>query len=308
MNIVLASDNNFVQHCAVTIVSILKNNCDVTLYLLTDNLSIENEYMLLTLTQLNDGKLIVVKVPDNILDKLPMPKGLFLHISVATYYRLFISELLPSHIDKVIYLDCDIVVRHSLEELWNTNLMDYAIGAVYQYNEWSDNENSWDRLHIERKHGYFNAGVLLINLRYWRKFNIQERFMNFIEENFTVIRSHDQDVLNAVLSQSTFPLEYRWNLLPWLFDDYSAWTFPYDILLANVKKDIGDPYIVHFVNTPKPWQSGCTNPFRSEYYKYLEYTPWKDFRPSFEFRSWIYYRISHPVMVYMGKIKRFIFG
>ena len=77
MNIVLASDNNFVQHCAVTIVSILKNNCDVTLYLLTDNLSIENEYMLLTLTQLNDGKLIVIKVPDNILDKLPMPKGLF---------------------------------------------------------------------------------------------------------------------------------------------------------------------------------------------------------------------------------------
>ena len=307
MNIVLASDNNFVQHCAVTIVSILQNNDNVNIYLLTDNLNDENQIILSSLTQDLGGQLTIIKVPENLLDKLPMPKGLFAHISIATYYRLFMAELLPNEVKKVIYMDCDVIVRRSLKVLWETNLTGYAIGAIYQYNEWSDKEQSWQRLNIKRDFGYFNAGVLLVNLQYWRDNDIQKMFMRFIKNNYKSIRSHDQDVLNAVLTQKTLPLRYTWNLLPWLFDDFSIWSFPYRDLLESIDDDIENPHIVHFVNIPKPWKCGCLNPFRKEYYKYLQLTPWKSYKPKFEFVPWWENRLYHPLMVWLGKIKRNLF-
>lgn len=308
MNIVLASDENFVQHCAVTITSILRNNNNVIFYVLTDGLSDENSHKLSTLTHKLGGILNFINVPKNLLEKLPMPKGVASHISVATYYRLFLADLLPKDIEKVIYMDCDIVVRRALDELWNTDLSGYAVGAVFQYNDWSDRENSWHRLNIKRDFGYFNAGVLLINIKYWRDNYIQQSFMTFIENNYASIRSHDQDVLNAVLSQHTLPLSYTWNLLPWLFDDYASWSFPYERLLDNIKDDIQNPHVVHFVNTPKPWKCGCTNPYRQEYYVYLALTPWNAYRPKFEFVPWVRNRIYHPSMVLLGRIKRFICG
>lgn len=307
MNIVLSSDNNFVQHCAVTITSILRNNSNVVFYLLTNGITQENELKLSTLTHELGGTIKIIKVPENLLEKLPMPKGVASHISVATYYRLFMANLLPDEIDKVIYLDCDIVVRRSLDELWDTDLSGYAAGAVFQYSDWSDKENSWDRLHIEREFGYFNAGVILINLKYWRDNGIQHLFMDFIENNYSSIRSHDQDVLNAVLSKKTLPLSYTWNLLPWLFDAYDSWTFPYERLLTDIKEVIRNPHIVHFVNTPKPWKCGCTNPFRQEYYDNLALTPWRTFRVKFEFVPWVKNRLYHPAMVFLGRIKRFVF-
>ena len=301
MNIVLASDNGFVQHCAVTMLSILKNNEDVSFYLLTEGLSLENENKLQLMTKANGGTLKILIVPSEILKRWPMPSYMSDHISVATYYRLFVAELLPNYVNKAIYMDCDIVVRKNIQRLWDTNVEDKALAAVYQYNEWGDWEHVWDRLEIPREYGYFNAGVILVNLEYWRRNRIQEKLFNYIEKNFEKIHSHDQDTLNAVLYKEIFPLDVTWNLMPFFFDQYSKWTFPIHLSVEDIEKAKRDPAVIHFVYKPKPWEFACIHPYRSEYSKYLGYTPWRGAKPSFDFRDYWRFKIRSK-MIFLGGV------
>lgn len=276
MIIVLATDDNFVQHCCVAITSILLHNKEVQFYIFTEGLSEENSSILKDLVNDLGGRLEIVLVESNVVSKFPMPENADAHISIATYYRLFSALLLPDHIDKVIYMDCDMVVRKSMHELWNTDLESSAIGAVYQPKSKSQ-EDDMKRLSIPKDYGYFNAGLILINLKYWRDHAITDRLFSFIKNRFNSIKQHDQDALNAVLFSEVLPLNYTWNFLPPYFN-VSELSFPNCV---DYSKQENDPAVIHFVSAPKPWDFGCKHPLRGEYYKYLSYTPFKDFRPSF---------------------------
>ena len=283
MNIVCATDNNFVQHCAVTLISILKNNTnDINIYLLTEELSEDNESKLKQLVTKNGGQLHIILVDGEILKECPMPNLSMLdHISVATYYRLLISKLIPKHIDKVIYLDCDIIVRHNLNDLWNCSISEFALGAVYQVT--NSNVDSAKRLGYPAKFGYFNAGVLLLNLKYWRENYISEKLFEYLNFKKEVIVYHDQDALNGLLYNKCLRLPCKWNMLTIFFmkDTLTINDIDNGKILNDhmdykgqllIEKD--DPTVIHFVYKPKPWNVGCTHPYRSEYFKYLRLTPW----------------------------------
>ena len=281
MTIVLATDNNFVQHCCVAITSVLLHNKDVQFYIFTEGLSAENSLVLKDLVNDLGGRLEIVLVDSNVVSKFPMPENADNHISIATYYRLFSALLLPDYIEKVIYMDCDMVVRKSMNELWNTDLESSAIGAVYQPISKSQDDDK-QRLSIPKDYGYFNAGLLLINLKYWRDHAITDRLFSFIKTRFHSIKQHDQDVLNAVLYSEVEPLDYTWNFLPPYFK-VTTLSFPNCVDYSKQEKD---PAVIHFVSAPKPWDFGCKHPFRKEYYKYLSYTPFKDFSPSFNWEKY----------------------
>ena len=118
MIIVCATDNNFVQHCIIMVVSVLTNNPGTEVYVLTDGLTPKNEQILYEEVENKGGKLHICVIDDEKISALPLSKDKGLsHISKATYYRLMISDLLPVA-DKAIYLDCDIVVNGSLKELY----------------------------------------------------------------------------------------------------------------------------------------------------------------------------------------------
>jgi lipopolysaccharide biosynthesis glycosyltransferase len=282
-NIVLATDNNFVQHCAVTMVSVLMNNTDVHFWLLTEGLKAENEQILTKLVNDHQGKLTFVKVEPAVLQQLPMPQDINLsHISVATYYRLFISSLLPKELIKVLYIDCDIVVRTDISELYQTVMDGYALAAVYQDDPLLTKNEVYARLSFPQEYGYFNAGVILINLEYWRENQIEMQFMHYIKKAFNRISMHDQDVLNAVLYQQTLPLASKWNMLTPFFLRL-VYDFSTEKSMAYkdsiLKTDRYNPAIVHFVSRPKPWEWECSHPFRKDYFYYLSFTPWKGWKP-----------------------------
>jgi len=314
-NIVLASDDNFVQHCAVTMISILKNNLNVHFYLLTEGLSENNIHTLYTLVEINGGKLDVIIVNSSIVRKFPMPKGVASHISIATYYRLFVAELLPKDISKIIYLDCDMIIRQSIEDLWNTDISGYALAAVYQYNEWADDNDTWKRLNIPKEFGYFNAGTLLINLSYWREKHVTKRFIDFISKYGNFIIFHDQDTMNAVLFNETLPLSCRWNVLTFFFSNtLQMYHFPKNLDYYNefTKEVKYSPAVIHFVSRPKPWEYGCDHTYKKEYYYYLSFTPWKNWKPKFNFKCFINYillKSISPIIILMHpltkKIKQF---
>lgn len=304
MNIVLATDDNFVQHCGTTIKSITVNNCCVKFYLLTEGLAAQNIKLLQEVATENECNLEIRLVPSDIVKYFPMSKMASSHISIATYYRLFVTSLLPIEVEKAIYLDCDMIIRGSLEGLWNTNLENSPLAAVYQQNEWADSNDSWRRLGIPREYGYFNAGCLVLNLKFLRKDNFQQKAIDYINSSFDKIISHDQDVLNALYFDKVIPLKCKWNYLPIFWQSsFKKVEFPQKCYYFKEKKEMGfEPIVIHYVSKPKPWNYGCNNPYTSEYFKYLKLTPWKNYTVSFSFKEYYVFKVLPGIKRIIHKI------
>ncbi len=279
MNIALACDNNFAPYAAEVIASVLRNDKNVSFFLLSDDLDKENSDILTNMTHQMGGNLQIVKVDEELFKDFPMPDAGdgVMHIKISTYFRLFLPLLLPSTVDKLIYLDCDIVVRNSLKPMFDEDITDYYLGAVYHTDDVGINNGSFARLNIPQKQGYFNAGVLLINLDKWRNDGIYEKCVEYLHSNADKIVNHDQDVLNVVCGGNTKLLPCTWNCTNGFF--YQSFMRKDDriarIYKENIDETISDPAVVHFAYRPKPWEITCVHPYRKDFIKCLKMTPYK---------------------------------
>jgi lipopolysaccharide biosynthesis glycosyltransferase len=301
MNIVCATDDGFVQHCVIMLVSVLRNNSNVSVYVISEGLNEENISKIRNEVEINGGNFHFVLIDKNIFENFPMPElGQLKHISIATYYRLFVDALLPIDVNRVIYLDCDIIVRKSLEQLWNVDISDYALAAVSQ----PQSDEDCKRLGYDPSYGYFNAGVLLLNLAFWRKNSISNPILQLLSNNDSRIMYHDQDALNLVLHKMRLPLSPIWNM-----------TYPYfvyfltrqmcsdsekkmiDQYSKTIKREIQDPTVIHYSSFPKPWELNCYHPRQSDYYDYVKLS--QNFRKVYE---------PGFINIFYSKIKRVVFN
>jgi len=162
MNILYASDDNYAEIASISIVSLLENNKDagnITFFMLDNGLSSQNKNKLLNLVEKYSGNIIFVDIPD--IEKLvgiKLDPGFW---AISIFARLFAASLLPEDIEKIIYLDCDTLIRSSLLPLWNENLSGNLIGGC---------EDGIPVLHkksifLKKTDIYVNSGVLLIDLK-----------------------------------------------------------------------------------------------------------------------------------------------
>ncbi len=274
MYIVCATDNNFVQHCVIMLVSLLQNNNNVEIFVISDGLSSTNKKIIEGEVLAKNGQVHFLSVSDEIAKAFPMSSLERLnHISRATYLRLLIPELLPQNIDKAIYFDCDIIINSSIEELWTYDLSNMAIAAVLQIGSGTEAE----RLGYPISYGYFNAGVTVVNIKYCREHNICNLFMDYIHKNGDKLLYNDQDVLNGVLYDKCLHILPQWNMTSLIYtpdlkkrgdsrrgkiiNDYSEEK-------KNAIKYKKNPPVLHFVSRPKPWQKNCVHPLYNLYYEY----------------------------------------
>ena len=278
MNIVCATDDNYIQHCCVMLVSLLCNNKDVNVYILTEGLKPENQSIIRDEVEHYRGIVHFCIVDGSKLTGLPLSRREDLnHISMATYYRLLIAKLLPEEVEKIIYLDCDIVINGSLEELWNTNLEGLAAAAILQIGYGFEAE----RLGYPIEYGYFNAGVNMLNLRYFRENNLTERFFKYLEEHGHELVYNDQDVMNAVLYDKCIHVMPQWNMTPSCYDlglnkrgekRNGVVIYDYKAEKNNIKRFGNNPNIVHYASKVKPWHDNCTHPLSHLYFVYAHKT------------------------------------
>lgn len=158
---------------------------------------------------------------------------------------------LLQNISKVIYFDCDVIVTTSLTNLFNVDVTNYAFAAVKDINK---------RM-LKKNPNYVNSGVLLLNLDYWRKENIEEKLLNFTKENIDNIKTGDQEVLNRCLFGKIKVIDDEWNVQSSNFTNRSSYT--------------NSPKAIHFVARNKPWSKKSFSYHKNEYFKYLQLTPWK---------------------------------
>jgi lipopolysaccharide biosynthesis glycosyltransferase len=197
LNIVFGVDDNFAKHCGATIASILSNHKikeDKIKILLIGDLNDYNKNKFVALKKIQDFEIEFLKINEKDFKDLPIFKSYGSKTkSFATYYRLLITEILPSSIEKVIYLDCDVILNKDISELWSTNVDNYLAACV------------------ELDNGYFNAGVMILNLYELRKFKFYDKWKKYIKDNSFKI-DYDQGILNDVIGHNVLFLPTNWNL------------------------------------------------------------------------------------------------
>ena len=194
-------------------------------------------------------------------------------ITKEAYFRLFVMNVLPKTLDKVLYLDVDMVICGSVRELWDTDISEVAVGAVPDCFHHDVHETN--RIGYEVGLGIFNSGVLLINLTYWRQHQVMKDFVAYAKEAKDHLKYHDQDVLNYVFRHSKKELPIRFNLQT-IHMYHDRFRYLHFRLIEEVKEAFLHPVIIHYTGPDKPWYSNAYHPLKAYFEKYRQLTPWKD--------------------------------
>lgn len=257
--IFFSTDDNYIPYLDVAIASLI------------ENASKAYQYRIIVLhTGLNEDSVFKIKRNESqgfFIDFIDISKGLetikarlknVYHFSIVTYYRLFIASLFPEY-DKVLYLDCDLVVLGDISELYHVDLGSNILGAAPE--QFVQNTQEF-RLYAQKAlgvdpDGYVNAGVLLMNLKAFRENKIEEKFIELITEHDFDLLDPDQAYLNYLCNGKILVLPNGWNKEP----------MP---LVCEGKKNI-----VHYALYKKPWQ--YDDVMDGEYFwRYAERSPFYD--------------------------------
>lgn len=205
------------------------------------------------------------------------------HVTLETYLRLMAVHVLPPEVERVLYLDADLVVVGDLAELWRTDLQDMALAAVPD--PWGQFRKA--DLGIPPHAAYVNAGVTLMNLDYWRRHDVAERLVAFIEARGSGLMFHDQDAINAVLHDAIRPVDFRWNFQARMYkiDPRDPAAPP----RAAVRAAMPQAAIIHYNGRQKPWHFMATVARKGLYRRYLRRTAWRDSKPE----GWSVLKLPH---------------
>lgn len=267
MNIVTSINKNFVQHFCSMCASLILNNSNqnINVFILHSDLDGEQQQKITNalLNLLSDKiNLFYVEVKEDQFSSIPIIES---HLSIQTLFRILLSELLPLDVEKLIYLDSDLVVEGSLDPLYSIDISNDYLAAVSDFNdELAMNQG------INSGVDYFNSGVMLVNLKRWRQSNFLNECLNYAIENKEKLRFPDQDILNGVLKGKWTKLDISWNVTRMFFDrNTDDWTKEIQPLIKNAKSN---PKIIHYTTWQKPWFYLDTHPLKERYFFYLDQT------------------------------------
>lgn len=275
IHVVFTIDKNYAQHCAVALASLFFNNAseDFYIHIITDEPDASAIVKLKRfLSSYSDCHHSIIAISHSAIRDAPVTH----HISLATYFRLFIPETLPTELDRVLFIDSDIIIRHNIRSLWEIDLD----GCTHAGSIAAGMDDYPSELGLPPNTLYFNAGMLLINLKAWRGLNLFERGCKLLKEEPERLKWWDQDVLNILLYDSWKAIDLTWNAQPFIFDGtLNSESSHYERYQRfNYLKALNNPSIVHFVGggSSKPWHYYCQHPFKQDYLAYRKITPWKN--------------------------------
>lgn len=268
-------DVSYVKYCVVMLTSLFENNKDVSfhIHVITSELSEEMQAPIRkVVSNYHHATSFYFMGHDWGKDYPQYAEGS--HISLAAYYRIFLGDMLPADIEKVLYLDCDLVVIGSVSPLWHTDIKDYAVGCIEDM--WSGKAEIYARLRYNPSFSYFNSGVLLINLAWWREQDVSQKAIQYITDYADSLKFYDQDVLNALLHEQKLFVPLRYNVQDGFLRRKRKIRLE---SIAILEKELLHPVIIHYTGGKKPWHYKSQHPYKGLYFHYLDMTPWAGERP-----------------------------
>lgn len=257
--LIINEKNSYGRHLGTTLLSVLKNSKEKwNIFIIYENLSNETKIKLNTIVESYESEINYIEINKKDLDRFKV--GVGTHLSSIVFARLFIPELLKSE-EKAVYLDCDVIALKPLEELYNMDLENKSIGVVLDGKK--DQKSSLSRLNLNLDRTYFNAGIMVMDLKRLRENGKFLKTIDYCLNPDRELQLNEQDALNII-----FENDYMINDIIWNYTHGNSEENNY------TEKEIG---IVHFTGDMKPWDCRSYSPYKHLYWKYLNETPWKEF-------------------------------
>ena len=280
MCVAYAADDNYAKYLGISMLSLFQSNQEfkeIGVYVLDCGIGVENKEKLKFIAEQNNRDINFCSM-EVAVSGLDLQMGVR-KIAVASYARLFLASIIPKECDRILYLDCDTIVRNSLNEYWNTNLENDMVAGV------RDTVDSFflKKIGLDSEDYYVNAGILLINLAGWREQHLEAQFMEFIRKYNGNVPHHDQGTINGVCKNKKCIVAPRYNATSNIYS-FSAKTirriyfmnsFYSQRELEEAKKN---PAVLHFTTglVGRPWEENCTHPMKEEYLRIAKESPWKN--------------------------------
>ena len=284
INIVFASDNNYAQHTAVAMTSVLVNTKvpqKIQFYLIDDEIQQENKEKITKTVKNLGGNIEFIKIKNSKLEDCYVSGEL----SRASYFRLDIANILDKSIEKIIYLDCDLLVYDDIEKMWQLDMGGKPVAATCDLGIMASarvrkQKNKFIGLPFDAP--YFNAGVLIMDLKKWRDGNYAEAIIALATQN--KYPNHDQDALNKFFMNNWQEIPLRWDVIPPVFNLFFKILTKPDLRKKAIEAKL-NPAIFHYAGGYKPWEYEIHDGFNDKYYEYLKLTEYKDAKmPQFDKR------------------------
>ncbi len=276
MNFLFVTDENFAEICTVAMYSVAEHNDGAVFYVINDGMRDDTICKMKASLQNLNCRIVFVDTID-IVNKfeINVNPGIW---PINCLQRLFICDRIPESVKRILYLDCDILVRKSLKQLYDIEFGDEYCAAIPDCLSRLCKSN----IGINENDIYYNSGVLLINLEKWRKMNVEKLFVASMQEHKGRLQYPDQDLINMVFQNKIFRVNAKYNVTSYEYG-YSYEELMYyhnaeDYIDKNefvtAKKD---PYIFHFTNDVRiirPWYKNSNHPFFEEWNSIRNKTLW----------------------------------
>lgn len=268
IEILVTIDQNYLKPLEVMMYSVRLNNLDqdFRVWLIHDNIDDSALAGLEKFCEQINVKLETVAMnqniifPDSLLNLHDYPKEM--------YFRLLSGQVLPDNLHRVIYLDPDTLVINSIKPLWDLDLQNKMFAASV-HEGLTDIMSSINNIRLGTTTGYFNSGIMLMDLDQMRqKVNIED-ITKAIEEHHDSLILPDQDILNYLYGEDILKIpETRWNYDARAYSVYltrSTGEYNTEWVMENTS-------ILHFCGKPKPWQKEKHSRFKALYLNYQQMT------------------------------------
>lgn len=262
LNFAFGIDSKFARPMGVAMTSIILNNQerDIVFHIFTDGLQNSDLERLNLLVQEYDAVVIIYQVD---VAKFKNLRATF-QWPHAIYYRFVAGKELYGLVDKILYLDADVICLHQLQTLFDMDLEGKTVAAV------KDEDICESPAYMKKinmaGNVYFNSGVLYIDVNQWNSKSISERAFELLDKNQHLYDFPDQDVLNVLLNNDTYLINLKYNFLYKREHDS-------EILPTNEIK------IIHYAANPKPWHVWYRNSLKCLFDKYSKLSHWDDVPP-----------------------------
>lgn len=286
-NIVCGIDDQYYQHCGAMLTSLFEYNMDeITVYILSLELSERSKHLLKELVNSYQKRIYFIDIPSELVLNFPMKSTDY--PSLATYLRLFIPQLLPVEVEKALYVDSDIIFKKDISVLYDSDITNYALAGM----EDAPNKHAL-RLGFPESDLYFNAGFILLNIKYLRSIDFTNKAMEYIRDYREKIILHDQDVLNALLHGKVLFVSIKWNMLDCF---YKKRPFIAKKYMQELNENLKSPAVIHFSGPLKPWHYGCPHPLRKEYFNYSRKFSWGCQKPDYHY---VFRNFKFPISLFV---------
>ena len=262
IDVLYTIDENYAIPCLLSINSILLNNTsknNYTFYIMVNDLSARKQDLMKKFIKKRNQNVVFIDIDTNFIKKFNYKSHNVIYLTPVAAARLYADRYLPKDINKVIYLDSDTLINTDLVELYNINLENNIAGLVLNKGDIPYSKDLYDF-----KNGYYNSGVILLDLKKCREEKCSYAFENYFTQNFQKFTINpnekkeyfyliDQDLISIIWDGKIKNLDKMWNIQEF-----------------NITSERG---IIHYLGSLKPWLFKCNHKKNRIYLNYWDKTP-----------------------------------